>query len=100
MRKTALEGSMKNVADGLREEGRWQEAEEMHRKALDGCLPAETGRSDWHFRVAHLKDPSFQQKRVEEAAIIEKSIISSEVHMAADHHLRRKSHGGGAGQCC
>ena len=62
MRKTALEGSMKNVADGLREEGRWQEAEEMHGKALEGpwarpsgyleqpvgsgCLPAETGRSD------------------------------------------------------
>ena len=36
MRKTALEGSMKNVADGLREEGRWQEAEEMHGKALEG----------------------------------------------------------------
>jgi len=36
MRKTALEDSMKNVADGLREEGRWQEAEEMHGKALEG----------------------------------------------------------------
>ena len=96
---------MNNVANGLREQGRWQEAEEMHRQASDGpwtrpprylelpvrsgCLPARTGRSGWHFRVEHLKDPSFHQKRVEEAGIIEKPIVPSQAHVAPDH-LRRQ----------
>ena len=45
-------------------------------------MPAEADRRDWHFRVEHLKD-------AEEAAIIERSIVSSQAHMAPDH-LRRQ----------
>ena len=57
---------------------------------LGVCQQRQVAATAGHFRVAHLKDPSFHQKRVEEAAIIERSIITSQVHMAADHHLRRQ----------
>jgi len=60
-----------------------------------GCLPAGTGWSDWHFRVEHLKDPSFHQKRVEDAGIIEKS-IPSQAHVAPDHLRRQIARGNAA----